>query len=662
MPLHILHIEDNSLDAELVRRMLEQDGLACEVALVHTPEDVRLALEQRQFDLILSDYTLPGFGGLSALEAVKQKAPDCPLIFVSGTIGEDAAVEALKRGATDYILKDRLGRLPLAVRRALLEKAQQAQHKRAEQKIIEQAAMLDAAQEAILGGDLEGRIRYWNKGAERVHGWSAEEVLGRKTTEFLYRDLFWFPEAIRLLLLHGQWSGEVVNKTKTGSEVLTQTHWSLVRDANGNPKSILSIHTDITDKKKQDEKFLRAQRLDTVGTLAGGIAHDLNNALAPLLMGIELLRSGLLDDQKQSVLNNMHASAQRGAEMVTQILSFARGVAGESALLDVKRLIKEIERFAKEAFPKSIQIQSDVASRLSPVKANATQLHQVLLNLCVNARDAMPKGGLLRIEASNVTLENRRTPWYPKPVSGLYVAVMVSDTGEGIPPELLDKIFEPFFTTKAKGTGLGLSTVEGIIKAGGGFVEVFSQLGKGTSFKVFLPAFAASLGKPAESEPSALPAGAGETILVVDDEIALLEMVRETLESFNYRVLLARNGAEAVSTFRTHTRRINAVILDMMMPVMDGPSTLVALRKINPSLEIIGVTGLGPEAPLLHGIDASLQAFLAKPFTRDKLLTTLRQVLDRKSEPSGRRPAALTGHHLPRRSQLGGRGKRPGRR
>ena len=488
--LNILHLEDNPNDAELVKAILEASHAGFSLTRVYTRKDFIEALDSQSFDLILSDYAMPNFDGLTALNIATEKHPDIPFIFVSGTMGEDAAVESLKRGATDYVLKDRLARLSAAIRQAIVRAEDRARQKQAEERIHEQAALLDAAQDAIFVSEPTGRIKSWNKGAERIYGWTSAEAVGRLAGELLQ------PEPDRLMLAMqeiqqtGRWAGEFHERTKSGQTVIVQSRWTLTRDAAAHPKSILAINTDLTVMRELEAKFLRAQRMQTVGALAGGIAHDLNNMLAPILLGTELLRNGMAGASRDQILETMWKSAKRSSEVVRQILAFSRGVGGKSSLVQLNQVVADMVRLAQETFPPAIEIHTRIDEGLKTMEGNPTQLHQVLLNLCVNSRDAMPRGGSLTIETRNAQLKDKKTRWQPAPVSGDYVLVTVADSGAGMSEEVKGLIFEPFFTTKeiGKGTGLGLSTVQGIVKSHSGFVEIESEVGKGTTFHLYFPA------------------------------------------------------------------------------------------------------------------------------------------------------------------------------
>ena len=354
-------------------------------------------------------------------------------------------------------------------------------HKRAEQKIQEQAALLDVATDAILVQDLNNRILYWNQGAERLYGWKADEAKGLNVLELLYKDSPHREDVLVSVTLKGSWQGELHQITKSGKQIIVSSRWTLVRDQAEQPTSILTVNTDITANKQLEAQFLRAQRLESIGTLASGISHDLNNVLTPILLSAQLLQMLHKDQQSQRLLQLQETNAKRGAALVKQVLAFARGVEGERTILQPRHLISEIQQIVKQTFPKSIELYTDISPELWTVFGDATQLHQVLMNLVVNARDAMPNGGILRLVAENLVIDQNYAQMNLDAQVGSYVVITVSDTGTGIPINILPQIFEPFFTTKevGNGTGLGLSTVIGIIKSHSGFVNVYSEVGKG---------------------------------------------------------------------------------------------------------------------------------------------------------------------------------------
>ncbi len=514
--------------------------------------------------------------------------------------------------------------------------AEIAERKKAEEKTREQAALLDIDPDAILVKDMDDRITFWNKGAERLYGWTKEEVLGRRVPELLPQQVHpRYEEAKNIVKQQGTFSAEWSEKKKDGAEIIVETHWTLVRDAAGAPKAIYVVDSDITEKKKLEAQFLRTQRLESLGTLAGGIAHDLNNVLGPILISFQMLRKRLPGEENQKLLDLLESTVRRGSGMVKQILTFARGVEGERMVIHPKHLIGELEGMIRDTFPKSIEVKTRVPKELWTITGDATQLQQVLLNLCVNARDAMPNGGKLEIAAENVTLGDREARANPDAKQGPYIVLTVSDSGTGMPPEVLERIFEPFFTTKeqGKGTGLGLATSIGIVKSHGGFITVQSAMGRGTQFKVCLPAAPSVETQRAQREKTSAPSGHEETILLVDDELSIREITRESLELFGYKVLTAGDGAEAVLRYNEHKDEIQAVICDMMMPVMDGPNTIRALKKINPQLKCIAVSGLMEDPKIIEFARAETQVTLQKPYTTDQLLTSLRAVLDQTRNP-----------------------------
>jgi PAS domain S-box-containing protein len=505
------------------------------------------------------------------------------------------------------------------------------ERKLGEERIREQAALLDQAQDAIMVRDLQQNILFWNKGAERVYGWPAEEAIGKNIRQFLMTDSSpQFEAAESAIIAAGEWGGEIHEIRRDGAEIILESRWTLMRDEKGKPKSILVINTDMTQKKRMEGQFLRAQRMESIGTLAGGIAHDLNNALSPILMAIDMLQLKITDEGSKKWLDVLRTNAERGGNMVHQVLSFARGVEGERIALQPKHLIKEIVKILKETLPKSIQISFQLNDDLWLISADATQMHQVLMNLCVNARDAMPEGGLISIKAQNMLIDENYARMHIEAKPGRFVVITVSDTGPGMSAEIQSRIFEPFFTTKemSKGTGLGLSTALTIVKSHGGFINVYSEQHKGSQFSLYLPALASRGSADANMLQTDLPVGHGELVLVVDDEESIREITRGTLETFGYQVLTASDGTEALAIYADRKNDVAVVLTDMVMPFMDGPATIRALKKMNPAVKIIAASGLTAGNRVGEGQLEGVAIFLSKPYTAEKLLKALSEVVN----------------------------------
>lgn len=506
--------------------------------------------------------------------------------------------------------------------------------KRAEKQIREQAALLDKAQNAIMVCDLNDYITYWNKSAERLYGLEGRQAIGNSVLELLYRrNSEQFRRSRRTVLSGGEWSGEVKQVTPGGREVVVESRWTLIRDQEGQAHSVLMVNSDITEKKQIEAQFFRAQRMESIGALAGGIAHDLNNILTPIMTALQILEVRNQDEKSQHLFDTISKNLQRGAEMISKILAFARGVGGEKIAVDIPRLIRDLSKTVLEAFPRTIEMEAEAAPDVCSVSGDPTQLHQVLLNLCVNARDAMPEGGVLTIRAENVQVSREEAGRNPDAHEGRYVRITTRDNGMGMSKEILQHIFEPFYTTKepGKGTGLGLSTVASIVKGHGGFVQVHSMPGEGTAFEVYLPVLQEQEGGKAVRHKSKrrheLPAGNQEVVLLVDDEEAILDVTRDTLESYGYRVMVCRDGAEAVALYAQHKEEVAVVIIDMMMPVMDGAAAMRALSRINPAVKIIASSGLKGDQKIADFVGQGVVAFLYKPYTAEALLKTLSAVL-----------------------------------
>lgn len=763
--MKILHLEDNPADAELVAELLLGEWPECAIVLVATRETFIERLQAEPYDIILSDYNLQTFDGLEALRLANQRTPETPFIFLSGTLGEDSAMEAVRAGAQDYVIKDRMRRLLSAIPRALSDRREREARRRveeahlrlasvlestpdfvgmtgldgrvfyinqaglrmlglgegedpatltladfysgehqaliidqalpsavrdgtwtgetnllsrngrsipvsqviiahkapggevqyfstimrdltaakaAESRIREQADLINKARDAIIVSDLSGRVTFWNQGAERVTGWPASEAMG-KTFEEIFGEkgeaqLAAWNEALKSA---DEWRGELRLIGKQGHPFVLEGSSSLIRDDRQNATSRLSIVSDVTEQKKLQEQFFRAQRLESIGMLAAGIAHDLNNVLAPILMVAPMLRERATDPGDIRMLVTLEKSAERGAGLVRQILSFAQGTNGGRQLVQVKHLVHDIAAIIRETFPKNIELEQDIPRAPWPVNANPTQIHQVLLNLCVNARDAMPAGGTLRLRVEHEVLDDAKAAAIEGARSGSWVVLHIEDTGTGIPPDVLVHIWEPFFTTKEanKGTGLGLSTVRGIVENHGGFVSLETVPQRGTTFRVYLPAVDADGKKnPSRSATPVLQRGTGELILVADDEIHVRDVTAATLARFGYRVLLAGDGTEAVALFAPRSSEIALVITDLGMPNLDGAAFAGIVRHLNPAVKILAISGhhSGGQAEPENFADA----FLQKPFRADALLGAVYELIEaRRSKASKPAPA-----------------------
>ena len=512
------------------------------------------------------------------------------------------------------------------------------ERKRVEERLLEQADIINRAQNAIIIRNFEDEcITFWNKGAEQLYGWSAKEAVGKPIGELISADAKDREAPLKLLISTGEFHGEIKHCARDGREVVVDSRVTLIRNDDGTPRSVLGINTDITERKKLEMQLLRAQRLESIGTLASGVAHDLNNILTPILMCAQTLRGDLADEDRQSAISLIEESAQRGAGVVKQVLTFARGIEGERVLIKSSHLIEEMIDIARQTFPKSIELSSNYSEDLWSIEGDPTELHQVLLNLCVNARDAMPNGGSLTLAGENFTADEHYAAMAPDAKVGPYVVLRVSDSGAGMTRATIDKIFDPFFTTKevGKGTGLGLSTTLGIVKSHGGFISVYSEIGKGTTFKLFLPA-AMTDANLQPSQISVVPIqGNGELILVVDDEPNILEITKMIFEKHNYRIVSASDGLAALALFAQQMESIGGLLTDIAMPYMDGVALVRALRKMKSDLPIIASTGQGEQARVNELRSLNVHNFLSKPYDTDKLLTTIQAALEgRPTEPS----------------------------
>lgn len=764
--MKILHLEDSPHDAELVQAILREEWPGCAIRTVSGEPDYRAALQGgANFDVIISDFTLVHFDGASALELARKLAPDTPFIYVSGTIGEERAIEAVHAGAADYVIKDRMQRLTTAIRRALRE-SEEVRHRRQTEAALRESnerfqLVARATNDAVWDWNLITNEVWWNESHSilfryppkatgstagvwmdrihpddrgRVHAdihgaidrglttWTGEYRYRRADGSFAdvldrgyvlrdaagkpYRmlgsmqDITAHKQALAAVTHERDFSDAVLNSLPgvfylydenlkfirwnarfaqvsgyTDSEIahmspldffagkdrevlrarikevfargyadveadfVTKNHQHLPHYFTGSlividgRRCLIGVGTDISEKKKLQEQFLRAQRLEGIGMLAAGIAHDLNNVLTPILMAGPMLRVRATDPLDQRLLQTLEHSAERGAALVRQILAFAHGTTGEPRLMQVKHLARDIVELIEETFPKSIKLDQHFPADTWPIRANPTQIHQVLLNLCVNARDAMPRGGILRLRTGNRRIEPEQALAIAGGRPGPFVTIEVEDTGTGIPPEVLAHIWEPFFTTKqaGKGTGLGLSTVRGIIESHHGFIEVRTTPDEGTLFRINLPAAESDTAADPRVAPAHLPRGSGELLLLVDDEATNRDVTHATLARYGYRVLAASSGTEAVSIFIPRSDEVRLLITDLHMPNLDGASLTRILQRIKPGLKVLAISGLSgasagsaTEKPEQFASD-----YLSKPFKPEALLLKVHQLLQR---------------------------------
>jgi PAS domain S-box-containing protein len=504
-----------------------------------------------------------------------------------------------------------------------------------QQQLRLQHSALEAAANAIVITARDGSIQWVNDAFTRVTGYSRSEAIGQnpRVLRSGRQDAAFYRQMWETVLAGSVWQGALVNRRKDGSDYQEEMTITPVRSKAGEITHFIAIKQDVTERRKLEQQFLRAQRTQSIGLLAGGVAHDLNNVLAPVLMALPMLRGGLKPEQRDHLVDTLEQSVRRGANIVKQVLTFARGVEVQRTVVQIRHLVREVVKIAEETFPRDIQVRLSSPGNIWSLLGDPTQIHQVLLNLAVNARDAMPQGGQLSFTIANIELRHRFQFLDFEIPPGRYVSFSVQDTGTGISPEIIERMFEPFFTTKpaGKGTGLGLSTVLGIVRSHNGLVEVRSQPGLGSTFTVYLPA--APIDAP--KEPAAhrvTPArGQGETILVVDDESGILEITQSTLESNGYKVLTAANGAKGLAIFMEKSQVIKAVVTDLMMPVMDGMALIRTLRKTSPTLPIIAATGLknpaGDEDRTTRLQELGIKRILYKPFQSEELLTALDESL-----------------------------------
>ena len=630
--IRILHLEDDPNDAELIRSALTSAGMGAEIVRVENRRDFEARLGEWRPDLILADHNLPTFDGISALKVVRDRALDLPFIFVSGTVGEEVAVDVLRHGATDYVLKDRLGRLPAAIRRALAENRDRRQREETESRLREIARTVREAF-WILSPSMD-RVIFVSDAFERIWGRPASEVVNKSPRILLNYTHPDDRERMEAELAGKFREGEAESEHRIvrpdGSVRWVRHKTYFVRDAAGKAERIIATSDDITEARGLKEQFLQSQKMEAVGRLAGGVAHDFNNLLTIIAGYAELALARLgPEDALREMIQEMAAAGEKASLLTRQLLTFSRKHVAESTVLDLRRVIAGLEKMLRRLLGSNTEFVTTVSGDLWNIVADPSHIEQVLVNLVVNARDAMPNGGRITIDARNEPFKPvvpaTRDPIPP----GDYVTLTVSDTGTGMGPDVLSHLFEPFFTTKdpGMGTGLGLSTVHGIVRQAGGGIDVVSDLGKGSSFRVLLP-------RCREQETTIRRAGrvgmsglsGTETILLAEDSDTVRRLCEEFLKASGYRVLSSSDGEAALRLVKDHADPIHLLLADMIMPNIGGPELMAHAAKIRPEMKTLLMSGYPQGDVRLAGGPS----YLSKPFTRESLLKKVREALGKK--------------------------------
>jgi two-component system cell cycle sensor histidine kinase/response regulator CckA len=638
-PLHILHLEDNSADADLIHSTLEMEGIACTTLRVQSRNDFVAALERGGIDLILSDFSLPVFDGMSAAEIVRTQWPAIPLILVSGTLGEEKAVDSFKSGATDYVLKERLSRLAPAVRRAMQEVKERAQLEKIKIALKDSEMRFTIAfEQAPIGMALvspEGRWLKANHALTELVGYSEAELRTRTFQDITHPDdLKVDLEHVRQLL-----AGEVhfyqMEKRyihKRGHTLIVLLSVSLVNDVNGQPQYFISQIQDITARKQLETQFIEAQKMEVIGQLAGGVAHDFNNILGVIIGYNGLMLPELIPDSlTQKCADGIQQAAERAVVLTRQLLIFSRRQTVQLVVLDLNNVVTDTEKMLRRLIDENIEMTVVLGKQGGRVKADAGYIGQVLMNLVVNARDAMPQGGKITI-TTGVLTRDKNDARFPAELSpGDYAVLAVTDTGSGMTDEVKARLFEAFFTTKpkGKGTGLGLATCATIAKECAGYIDVESELGKGTTFKIYFPQVEQPLDiSTGFIKKGPLPRGT-ETLLLVEDEPSVRHLACSILEKQGYTVLRANNGQEGLHVARDYKQGpISLVVTDVIMPLMSGKVMAEWLAAIYPDIKILFTSGYTDDAIAQHGVLNAGVAFLPKPYTAAMLTCKVRELLD----------------------------------
>jgi len=630
-PLRALLVEDSATDAKLVVEELQRTGRSVEFQRIESPDAMRAALETRTWDVVISDWSMPKFGAPAALAILKETGLDLPFVIVSGSVGEEAAVEAMRSGAHDYVLKDRLARLLPAIERELREVEVRRARSNSERALRASETRLRRLVEAGIVGtvvaDGFGRILEANGAFLAMIGYASEDVdVGRLDWHTITAPE-WHHVEISIgeqLETHGFASPcetELVRKDRSKVP-------ALVAIARLDGSESISLTLDLSERRRLEEQVRQAQKMEAVGRLAGGVAHDFNNVLSVIISYAELIERDLTPDEPlRADIGEISKAALRATDLTRQLLAFSRQQVLEAKVVDLNQSISGMARMLHRLLGADIELTILPASGLWNVKVDPGQVGQVVMNLAVNARDAMPEGGKLTIETSNVEVDSDYAHVHHDVAPGSYVMLAVTDTGVGIDKEMQARIFEPFFTTKEKGTGLGLATVFGIVKQSGGHIWVYSEPSRGTTFKVYLPRVSGAAEVRASEPPPPEDRRGSETILLVEDDDQVRALARDILRRAGYVVLEAPNGGEALLICEQHGAKIDLLVTDVILPRMSGRQLAERLASLRPEMKVLFMSGYTDDTVLHHGVLDSGVAYLQKPLTPTSLRRKVREVL-----------------------------------
>lgn len=638
--LRVLIVDDSPLDTDLIVYELGS-SFTLSYLRVDTAGQMLDALAASTWDIVISDYVMPTFSGLDAIALLRSKGYALPIIIVSGVIGEHAAVKTMRAGASDYIVKDNLVRLVPAVRRELEESIVRCQKKQAEDELRKLSHAVTQSPVSIIITDHNGTIEYVNPKFTQITGYNADEVVGKnprilksgEITDTEYRNLWGTITSGR------EWHGEMINKKKNGELFWEKVCISPIRNSDGDITHFMGIKEDISEHRQTEQEhrqamaqLRQAQKMEAIGQLAGGVAHDFNNLLT-IINGYStlILNEMPTDNPFRSEIEQILKAGERAADLTHQLLAFSRRQVLEPKVISINYLVRNLEKMLKRLIRENIILETRLSDCLGVVKADPGQVEQILMNLLVNARDALESGGVITIETANAVLDKTFVNENPGAIEGTYVMLAVHDNGVGMAEDTKRKIFEPFFTTKkqGKGTGLGLATVYGIVKQSGGYIQVVSEPGNGASFRVYLPQVDSQTDDEVTGATEEVSTGIG-TILVVEDEAGVLNLAVRTLSRRGYTVLQATSPSEASEIFESNQHLIDLVLSDVIMPEKNGPALMREFKEKRPDIKILFMSGYTDDTILPQEITNERIAFINKPFTPDVLVGRVRDELEKR--------------------------------